>query len=92
MLTAKRRSPWSDGIALAISFSGLAVDAKQVQDDRHYAKWSAVQVLFIVDVEQNGRWEWQSVDVSYLYLGETYADNITNGLILCAPETGSCER
>lgn len=35
------------------------------------ADGAAVQVLFIVDVEQNGRWEWQSVDVSYVYLGET---------------------
>ncbi len=52
---------------------------------------SAVQVLFIFDVEENGRWRWQSVDVSYLYKGEIYTDNVANGLILCAPVTGSCE-
>lgn len=43
------------------------------------------QVVFILDVEHKGRWQWEGFTVEYSYKGRHYRADLPNGIRICSP-------
>lgn len=50
-----------------------------------------VELLFIVKVTTTGRWLWPKTRIAYEAGGKRYAEEISNGFLICAPANAECD-
>lgn len=47
------------------------------------------QIIFVIDVEDEGIWKWEGMTLTYSYQGQSYVGSSAHGLVLCAPVTSA---
>ncbi len=57
------------------------------------APGATVEVLYVVEVEEEGTWFWPRSEVTYTSDGDRYRDATSTGFLICPPDSqGACDR